>query len=1434
MNKIVVLVTAAVISISANAQAAWQDRECEVVFDGVFKNITTCSDPQNTCDAFVGFNITGDGKLLFTQTYNYLGKEFSVSQGNDNAAMYYFANGAWTRLIGDNFSGILGNGRGVSPETYQKWLDLPYAHLPGGYGSYLPSTGCTDPPFCKTKDQDGDGYNYCEDCDDSDSSRNVGASCILSIDVEINLGDDNPSCPQKDQNLVSNPISIVNGNKFEPQTDLTFRTPHQSGFSFSRYYNSRSQTASPSELGYGWTHTYSTSLSQVSLNNRNYLRIIDPTGRHVLFMRDTHTSPHWNGAFKEKSYVVEEGGGYTWYRLDGSKSGFDSLGRLLWLDDALGNRQAVTHDGANRVQTVTDTATNRALTLHYKDSGLLDFISGPVTPAVSDGVWVRYGYDTATNSNLTSVTYADGSGFNYGYADPADPHNLTEKRDKANHLLSSWEYDSSDRAIHSFTRDGRGVTINYLNPREVEVTDSYNVTRSYTFAFRKGQPKVESIAGPGACSTCNGSGLPVRHGYDEQFRVTEDEYANGRIDKYANYDSHGNPGTVIQAFGTAEEAIITYTYHPDLNTPLTKLQSSILGAGNKESIWDYDNDGNSVPNEAPTRLVHRLIEKGYTKDTTGAVVPYEAITTYQYNAKGQVTSIDGPLAGTADTTSYTYDSITGDLSSITQPLLGTTSLENYDAAGNPTLLTDTNGQETTVAYDGRNRAVSRESNGITVSQTYNLAGELATSTSRTNATTTYSYDPTLGLLARITDPMQQYLAYDHDSQGNVIGVSAFTPQEVRRSYQGYSYQNPDMPGKLWKIINFDGSTTVITYDAMGNRSAITDAANHTTTYDYNPFNRLSQVNQPEAATTGYTYDRQDNLKTVTDAEGRVTSYTYDDRGNLLTETSPDTGTREHRYDLNGNRIATTDANGVSITYCFDLLNRLTSISFLDPAQNVIYTYDQGTNAKGRLTQVNDASGSTGLEYDNFGQVTKETRVISGKSFITAYAYDNDHQLKETTYPGGRTIRYSRNTAGRISKVENVTGTTTTLAANLDYLPFGPLSTMTLGSGLTESREYDESLHLTAKAVGSVAGRAYSYNPDGTVHNITDSKDPTANQSFSYDGQKRLTGATGKYGTLAYGYDKTGNRASETKAGQTENYTYLAGSSRLESVTGQTAISYSYDANGDITAIGNQGFTYDQNNRLIEAKEAGSVKGQYGYNGLGQRVKKIAGGKTTLFIYDKDGNLIAEADDSGKIQTEYVYLDGQRLAKFSVNPGEDNLQFPGQYYDSETELHYNWNRYYDPKIGRYLTPDPIGLAGGINLYSYVQNNPVNAIDPMGLEIIWNDVVITNEAVNNALIKLDKDLPNATINVTAGDRYVDSNGDIRDSTTDKVSRSKAKSGQHLYGNAVDFEITGFSLLEKGLLKYFDWGYWNKDFPGRNVYHGDLRDTAVCPETKLSSDH
>ncbi len=194
------------------------------------------------------------------------------------------------------------------------------------------------------------------------------------------------------------------------------------------------------------------------------------------------------------------------------------------------------------------------------------------------------------------------------------------------------------------------------------------------------------------------------------------------------------------------------------------------------------------------------------------------------------------------------------------------------------------------------------------------------------------------------------------------------------------------------------------------------------------------------------------------------------------------------------------------------------------------------------------------------------------------------------------------------------------------------------------------------------------------------------------------------------------------------------------------------------AAGSRTLIYNQDNRLSRVLENGEVLGEYVYNAFGQRVKKTTAAGVTVFLYDFDGNLIAEYQGSpwtSSLIAEYLYFGGNCLARtdgggnvyFYYNDGlgtprmvmdenntvvwaaehapfgkaevnvnstiTNNLRFPGQYYDQETGMHYNWHRYYDPETGRYISADPIGLAGGMNLYAYVENNPVNRIDPFGL-------------------------------------------------------------------------------------------------------------------------
>ena len=240
---------------------------------------------------------------------------------------------------------------------------------------------------------------------------------------------------------------------------------------------------------------------------------------------------------------------------------------------------------------------------------------------------------------------------------------------------------------------------------------------------------------------------------------------------------------------------------------------------------------------------------------------------------------------------------------------------------------------------------------------------------------------------------------------------------------------------------------------------------------------------------------------------------------------------------------------------------------------------------------------------------------------------------------------------------------------------------------------------------------------------------------------------------------TGIPVPEFNTGRTE-YVTKPTSNQLDYITPSDSPvrDYILDDNGNITSDGVYTYYYNQPNQLIEVKEGATVIAQYSYDPFGRRVSKTVPGTSTIthFHYDCQHRLIAETDGAGTPLRDYVYQNNKLVAiKLHTAPtgvyyvinnhlgtpqqivdsagavvwkaaflpfGKaqilietiiNNVRFPGQYFDAETGLHYNHHRFYDPATGRYLTPDPVGLVGGINLYGYVGNDPVNFIDPDGL-------------------------------------------------------------------------------------------------------------------------
>jgi YD repeat-containing protein len=152
----------------------------------------------------------------------------------------------------------------------------------------------------------------------------------------------------------------------------------------------------------------------------------------------------------------------------------------------------------------------------------------------------------------------------------------------------------------------------------------------------------------------------------------------------------------------------------------------------------------------------------------------------------------------------------------------------------------------------------------------------------------------------------------------------------------------------------------------------------------------------------------------------VTTYAYDGLGNLRSQTSPDTGTTTYDYDAAGNRTQQTDASNVITHYSYDALNRLTNVTYpADASKNIIYSYDATNNANrgiGYMTGMQDSSGSTLWNYDEFGRERLRQTTINGRTYSWSMTYDSANRLSTVRYPSGRKVRYVRNTVGQVIAV----------------------------------------------------------------------------------------------------------------------------------------------------------------------------------------------------------------------------------------------------------------------------------------------------------------------------------------------------------------------------------------------------------------------------------
>ncbi|MCD7041233.1 polymorphic toxin type 47 domain-containing protein [Pseudomonas sp. MAFF 311096] len=855
---------------------------------------------------------------------------------------------------------------------------------------------------------------------------------------------------------------------------------------------------------------------------------------------------------------------------------------------------------------------------------------------------------------------------------------------------------------------GRSLFLRYASGRIVAVDyQIHRATGLEPFVWVTEQ-NVVSYAYDGAgrlVSATNAVGEREVYRYDERHVILERGLAGG-ASFYWEWERAGKAARCVRHWASFSQMDTRYAW--DDNGQVT-----VFNADGSQEVYVHDQRARLVQRVDPDGAEHF---KSY--DDKGRLTveqdPLGAVTAYQYDDAGRLVAL---FPGEDEPTTYEHDN------GFVRVVRRGEAVWKYERSdqGDVIRRTDPDGNSTAYSYNkyGQLTQVWYPDHSCQ-KLVWNKRGQLLEEQLPNGGIKRYRYDD-LGRQVAREDEHGALTQYQWDSVGRLIGVV--------------------LPG---------GALREYSYNPYGKITSERDELGNVTRYEYaDGLHLISRRLNADGSQVNYRYDNVRLLLTEIENEvGETYRLQYHSNGLIQQETGFDGQRTAYVYDLNGNLQEKTehgdDGSQLVTRYERDHAGRLVRKTLPD-GNKVDYAYDR----QGNLLSVEDGHWALAYEYDAQNRLTAEHQGWG----TLRYGYDTCGQLTNLRLPDNNRLTFNHDKGGHLATVE-LNGEILT-----SHLYKAGQEHQRQQGQLISHYHYDDQQRLHAHAVTqqeyTLYQRHYDYDKSGHLTRLLDTR--KGEHHYHYDPLSRLTRADHTQGEQErFGHDPAGNLLMQDRP----DPDIVAGNRLMI----QGDHHYDYDAFGNLIrerrgkghALVTE-YRYDCQHRLIGIIQPNGQTASYRYDPFGRRISKTVDGLTTEFFWQGD-KLIAEhhadrhrsyvyepetfrplvllegfgpketktyhyqLDHLGTPQ-ELTAQDGEivwsahyraygEITRRDIGKIDNPLRFQGQYFDPESGLHYNRHRYYHPDIGRYLTPDPVKLAGGINAYQYVPN-PTGWVDPLGL-------------------------------------------------------------------------------------------------------------------------